>query len=169
MAVEGVLSDDSFGLVESPPLPEGLALFHALRSQFHVVLSTSQTEDSWVRRWLQYSAGIKPVEWARIMLADQPNWSEVEVFKRHMILCRAAAYDVRYVVTPSPQAAIAALRMGFTPLCCPHPVYSRTSFLPQAGEGGASWEQIENEVMAGRLARQNDDRLLIDDQIEEDQ
>jgi hypothetical protein len=162
MTVEGVLSDDTFGFPATPPLPQGLLLFHGLSSQFMVVLSSTHTDHEAVRRWLQYSAGLKPTQWARILLANEDE-DELEVRKRHLTFCLSSGMDLRYLVTPDPRLAVHSIQAGITPLCCPHPAYSRASFLPDAGQGRIAWDEIEAEVMVGRLTRQDDARLEVDD------
>lgn len=166
LAIEGVLAseDDQGGLATSHTIPEGLLLFYALASQFHVVLSTLSVTPEVPKRFL-HEAGVRPTDYARLLLA-LPGASDLDARVRHFSVARAQGWDLRYVIDPDPEVAKAALARGICPLCCPHPRYSRPSFLPNAGQGGLSWEAIVAEQKGQGAIRAADDRVLADD-IEE--
>jgi hypothetical protein len=158
MTVEGVLTDDTFDFPGAPSLQEGILLFHGLASVFTVHLSSATTNEEAVRRFLTYGCGIKATQWGSLWIAkeDEPK---TDTHMRHLIHAQSNRYDIRYFVTPDPWMARQSIKRGITPLLCPHPSYSRPSFLPHAGQGRADWHRIETEVMNGRLLRDEDPRL----------
>jgi hypothetical protein len=169
MTVEGVLTDDSCDFPGAPPLQEGLLLFHGLSAVFSVHLSAATVREDAVRRFLEYGCGIKPTQWAGIWVGREGEEPEGAVHMRHLTHMQSNLYDLRYFVTPNPTLAKLAIRRGITPLLCPHPAYSRPSFLPHAGEGRKDWADIEAEVMNGRLLRKEDTRLNAGDYEAEDE
>lgn len=158
MTVEGVLTDDTFDFPGAPPLQEGILLFHALASTFTVHLTAATPNEEAVRRFLHQACGIKATQWGTLWVAEEGQ-PETDAHMKHLIHAQANKYDIRFFVTPDPWLAKQSIRRGITPLLCPHPSYSRPSFLPHAGTGRADWRKIETEVMNGRLLRKEDARL----------
>lgn len=159
ISIEGVLKSD-----QEQILPEGLALFHGLRTQMHIVFSSLETRDVAVRRWFR-EAGIANETFARLELA-RADESELETRTRHVLETRAQGYDLRYVVESNPQVAKYCISMGVTPLLCPHPLYGRESFLPHSREGGQSWYEMEMALQQQEATKAEDERSGINDDPE---
>ncbi len=151
MAIEGVLADDldPSSLVGSQTLPNGFRLFHCLRNQFQVVLSTLGNPET-AQAFLQPS-GIKESDYS-ILLSNNDRIS-------HLRRARQIGFRIEYLFDSDPDVAVAALRLGCVPMCCPHPAYGRSSFLPDAGQGKRSWAEIVAEVQGQRGAKSVDPRL----------
>jgi hypothetical protein len=173
MSVEGVLSDrDEAPLIGAGKVDQGVSLFHAFHSQFNVVLSTLEPDEERAVSWLRQVAGIQPHQWARLVRAtddEADDGDAVAVRRRHLIEARAQNYDIRYFVDPNPRVALSCLATGVTPMCCPHPVYARESFLPDSRSGGLSWEAIQDRVLGDRASLIRDPRLQVNDIAEEDE
>lgn len=167
LCVEGVMSEDDTTALGMTPLHEGLYLFQGLSQVFQVILSSVSSDEDALVRWLTYGMGVRKNDWARLLSADNPDENEDHIRRRHFTFLRSTGSDLAYVVTADPAFARFVLRAGVTPLLCPHPTYSRSSFLPDAGSGRVAWDFIEREVQAGRLMRNRDVRLEDADQAED--
>lgn len=169
LSVEGVLAEDAASLAQASPIDSGTALFNVLRSGFHVCLSSVEPDEALVRRWLTTSCGIRPDHWARLLVSAHEESVESEERIRHAMTLRAAGYDLRWVIDPNPWVARGLLELGITPMCCPHPYYSRPSFLPDSGTGGMGWDQIEEQVLGQRRSILGDQRLVPDTALASDE
>lgn len=154
LSVEGVLAEDtSDDLLLAQPQPEGIALYQSLVEQFQVWLSTRSQDYDVVSRWLD-EAGVKLTKGRVLLLVGDGTAS---VRRTHFIHIRRQC-DLRYVIDPDPEFARWVLGRGVTPMCCPHPAYSRYSFLPHTPAGAAAWDSIVSEVMGQRGVRLLDRR-----------
>lgn len=167
IALEGVMAEeDPGGLALSQPIPEGRMLFYSLREHFNIVLSTLESDEARANRWLVLNS-IKPADYGRLLLCDiRPPARPRSVREAHIMRTRALGYDLRYVLCDDPEVARLCLERGITPLCCPHPVYSRSSFLPDSREGGLSWDAIVAAQTGQKEKREKDNRTLVDDFVE---
>jgi len=156
--IEGVLVDDSLDVPVYSGFSDGILLFHALASTFGVVLSTLSLDQYQMSRWLVTTLAMRSPQWSRLLVAEEGE-SEADTRSRHLNFLRSTGSEISYVVTADPAFARASIAAGVTPLCCPHPAYSRPSFLPTAGEGKAQWDAIEAEVLKGKISRLEDRRL----------
>lgn len=130
----------------------------------HIVFSSLERRDEAVRRYFR-EFGIQNETFARLELAREDE-SALETRTRHILSTRAQGYDLRYVVETDPQIAKYCLSMGITPLFCPHPLYSRSSFLPHSREGGQSWYEMEMALHQQVEIKAEDDRSGINDDPE---
>jgi hypothetical protein len=168
VAIEGVIAEDNpDGLTGASTIDEGITLFHALARGFHIVLSSLEQDEATVHRWLATQAGIVPRHWARLLRGERLDATNLATRQRHVMLTRSSGYDLRYVVDPDPRVALHCLRAGVTPLCGPHPLYARASFLPDSQEGGASWDAINAALVTTRNVRAQDPRGYFDDDTED--
>lgn len=151
MVVEGVLATDEPELALSQVVPQGVALFHALRDHFSVALSTVAPVEA-AERWLEL-AGIDLSRQTARLLSGDPGLPVERVRRRHFDTMRSSGGELAYVVDPDPEMARFYLRRGVTPLCCPNPLFARYSFLPDSQAGGAGWDQIVAEINDQRVAR----------------
>lgn len=159
ISVEGIISGETDSLVGAFPLPHGINLFHSLAKGFHIVLSSIESDETLVHHWLSSQAGILPRHWSRLLLGREGE-DPFEARQRHVMLVRSGSYDLRYVVDADPRIALVCLKAGITPLCAPHPLYARSSFLPDSQAGQASWALITEHLQDQRLANIQDPRLL---------
>lgn len=173
MSVEGVLSDrDEAPLIGAGKVDQGVSLFHSLATQFHVVLSTLEPDEDRAIAWLRQIAGIQPNQWARLSRATEDEAMDgdaIVVRRRHLLETRSQNYDIRYFVDPDPRVALSALAAGVTPMCCPHPIYARESFLPDSQAGRPAWDAIAARVIGDRALMIQDPRLRVPDINEEDE
>jgi hypothetical protein len=136
------------------------------------VLSTLESSEDKVVNWLRQVAGIQPRQWARLLRATDDeaiDGDAVIVRRRHLVESRAQNYDVRFFFDPDPKVALSCLASGVTPMCCPHPVYARESFLPDSRIGRPSWDAIADRIMTDRVTLTQDPRLHVLDINEEDE
>lgn len=172
ISVEGIISDrDEAPLAGAGKLDQGASLFHALSAQFHVVLSTLEPDEDKAHSWLRQIGGIVPKQWARLLRATDDEalmGDSVTVRRRHLMEARAQNVDLRYFFDPDPRVALSCLASGVTPMCCPHPLYSRASFLPDSRVGRPSWDAVADKIVTDRMTLIRDPRLQVVDIAEED-
>lgn len=159
ISIEGVIKSDSGQVIQ-----EGLALFHGLRTQMHIVFSSLEKREESVKRFFR-ECGIPGETFARLELARE-NETELETRTRHILSARANGYDLRYVVETDPEVARYCLNVGVTPLFCPHPLYARASFLPHSRDGGESWYEMEMALHEQAEIKAEDRRSGINDDPE---
>lgn len=161
MTIEGTLADDMFKFPQCPSIPDGVVLFHALATAFPIILSTFTATHEAAKEFLQYVCGCRVTAW-RALWTAQENESPIEAQERHLQTALAQG-PLAFYVTANPAMALYALDLGVTPLCCPHPAYARSSFLPHTPEGLRTWADIEAQVIQKRLMRLGDSRSLGED------
>lgn len=165
ISIEGVISEDMADLPLAQAIPEGLALYHALASQFRLHISSTWPDETRVLQWLK-EAGIRPDTYQTVYVGEE-GVEPLLVRHHHFSLARRGA-DLRYVVDSDPAYARFCLGRGVTPLCCPHPAYSRYSFLPDSDEGTLSWNDITNTLLKQAEVKEDDRRLDEEPQVEEE-
>ena len=162
ITIEGVLAEESTGLAAADLIPEGRMLYFALRSQFNIILSTLDPPQR-AANWLTLQ-NIRKTDYARLFTREGlEHLDRAAVRHRHITQARALGYDLRYVFTDDPATARWCVQRGITPMCCPHPAYARSSFLPDSREGGLSWDQIEATQNLMASLRKADTRTLVDE------
>lgn len=145
MSIEGILSKD--GPPNGQPIVTGLRLFHALRSQFKVLLSTLCVEQDWIDHWLNV-VGIKETHY--LGNAD-PECDDYEVRMRHFLEARRSGYELTLVFDSNPQVCAEIMRQGVTAVVFAHPRYSRPEARPDYANPIKPWDEFERAVTAERV------------------
>lgn len=137
------------------PIDTGKLLYHALSSQYGIVILSNETKDQ--REWLS-DQGIRIDNY---YYAPELGVDRVTQIKS---LHFEYGYSIDLVVEPDPHHVARLLQYGIPTLGFFHPYYSHPSWRPDgSGSNAESWEEIKQEIMQGKAYRADDDRLSFED------
>lgn len=157
LSIEGVLSKG--GPPNGQPIDTGMRLFHCLRAQFKVVLSSLCPNEDWIEHWLSV-VGIRDLH----HFAGEEELEPFEIRMAHLTAARVAAYDMGLVIDADPQVCAEVLRQGVPTLLFSHPRYARPEARPDYDRSLRPWGEIEEEITVQRKHR--DHPLKIDAEME---
>ena len=134
------------------PVWDGLKLYHALATQYKVVLDSGHDDYTDIEHWCQVNGLARHV----LVMARDATEEALEgpvLASRHLDEWRGQGFDVSLYVTADPAVAATMLARGVTTLLLTHPAYARPEFRPDHDRGLRSWEQIEAEVTEAAAKR----------------
>lgn len=137
MVVNGVLRDD-----QKRPIPEGIALFHALSQGYRVVLAV---EDKIVdAHWLMMEGLTGYQELLDENVPGALRGQEETLSQVEFLLGRGQ--QVGIVVLANPQSAAFVVERGVTVSLFVHPRFTRPEYRPDWNGGMRRWDDIVAEI-----------------------
>lgn len=127
------------------PVWVGLQMYHALRSQFRLVLDTTHDDFTDIEHWCAVN-GLKSHVLTLAREAGQDGLHDLAVRLGHLREWRSQGFDISLYVTAEPATAANMLREGVPTLLLAHPAYARPEFRPDHERGMKPWAEIEDEV-----------------------
>ena len=146
------------------PIVAGVALYHALKSSFNLVLISDEPETERSKDHLDRFLAMNGMNKHQHIVHANP-WSkelhgEVDERVRQVTALRMSGFVVDLVVEPNPDKAAALFNSGYLVLHFMHPQYSRSEWRPDAPEPGPrDWDKLSAQVEREALLRAKDDRL----------
>lgn len=133
------------------PVWEGLKLYHALATQFKVVLDSTHDDITQVEHWCR----VNGLERHILTLHNDIDVDASEALIRdlHLVTWRGQGLDIEVYVTASPATARTMMGAGITTLLLAHPAYARPEFRPDHERGLKPWAEIEEEVTEAAARR----------------
>ena len=152
VAIDGVLARPSERVVESVPIPTGLALYLALSDVYRMVLVSTDPDRDALLYFLRYQ-GISG--YAELLAGPSLGEPPVEVVRGAQLTgLRSRGTSVELVVDAAPAVIAMAMHRGVTGLLFAHPKYAYAEFRPDAVGRVRPWDLIEAEMA-------NQDRLRV--------
>lgn len=137
MVVNGVLRDD-----QKRPIPEGIALFHALSQGYRVALAV---EDKIVdAHWLMMEGLTVYQELIDENVPGALRGQEETLSQVEYLLGRGQ--QVSLVVLANPQSAAFVVERGVTVSLFVHPRFTRPEYRPDWNGGMRRWDDIVTEI-----------------------
>lgn len=156
LCLEGVLCK---GLPPNdPPIWVGLQLYHALATQFRLVLDSSHEDILDIEHWLQVN-GLKRHSLVLQREPEQEGLEDVLLRRIHLGEWRAHGFDVALYVTSDPSVAKVMMGLGVATLMLAHPQYARPEHRPDFESSVKPWAEIEEEITATALLRETTPRI----------
>lgn len=159
VCIEGVLCKGK--PPNGPPVWEGLKLYHALASQFKVVLDSTHDDFTDIEHWCKVNGLNRHV---LVLARDDPNASDDMVRDTHLCEWRSQGFGVELYVTASPYTAKLMMGAGVITLLLAHPAFARPEFRPDHDRGMKPWAAIEAEVT--EAAERRDTTVRIDAEMQ---
>lgn len=159
MTVEGVLAHPgpSGRVAAGLPIEEGHRLYYALATQWRVMMITAERDPDPVETWLRRE-GFRDFA-GLAALGPQERSDSLKMATLHHIRKQRAHGHVGLLVTSSPPAAAASMRMGVPALLFASPTYLRPEFRPDHDRTPRPWDEIQEEVDAQEEMHKRDARL----------
>lgn len=156
LELEGVLCKGS--PPNDPPVWTGLQMYHALATQFRLVIDSEHDDITEIEHWLMTN-GLKRHSLVLLREAHQDGLEAPLLRKIHLGEWRAQGFDVALYVTADPAVAKAMMTAGVTTLLMAHPAYARPEHRPDYEGGLKPWAEIEEEINATALKRESVPRI----------
>jgi|SRR5882724_10820057 len=164
VSLEGVLCKGS--PPNAPPVWVGLQLYHALATQFRVVLDSSHDDIGEIEHWLMIN-GLKRHTLVLWREAQHDQLEEVVLRRIHLGEWRSQGFDVALYVTADPAVAALVMNNGAPALLMSHPAYARPEHRPDHERSMKPWADIEDEITATALLREKTPRIDAEMDFEE--
>jgi hypothetical protein len=160
ITVDGVLRKH----VSSAPVPVGIALYHALTTQFTVLLvSDGEAED--LKRWMRLESINKH---AAFVCNDTVLEQKSAPVRRLAQLnhLRSRGYSIQLVVEPDPQVSAKLISQGFNVANFIHTQYALPQWRPDYESSVKPWNELVTEAEELQFLRDQDARFK---QLEDNQ
>ena len=151
MPIEGILRDPVGGQV----LIEGYYLYRTLSSMYEVILTTTQSNRSWVKEWLGLEGVFK---YAQIVYPDYRIFvtdTEGTNISRHL---RLQGYNIDFWICNDPRLAIELINAGESTMLVTQPPYALPEWHPDTPKGAPKWEELVRKTLLDKAARMADIR-----------
>lgn len=140
--------EDVMARPDQSPIPAGLRLVRALRSNWRMALSTGMTKDR-AQNWLLVNGFPKDFfQYGYYRAVTEATLDDDDVFRAHLDMAQHNA-PIELVVTASPARAAMAMRRSITALMYGSPATARPEFRP--AKVNRAWSEIEEEVSKRRI------------------
>lgn len=159
IAVEGVLGEHS-PIHGFYPIPGGVKLARSLRSEYRLVLGTTQSGTEGVEQWLRINGMVSPGFYDELVYRES-NWDldDAGVQARHALNLRSTGHDVALVISADPEAVLRVSQLGMPCLFFVNPAYRWAEYRPDRKRLPRPWQDIDDEIVRQRELRANDPRL----------
>jgi hypothetical protein len=160
IVVEGVLGEHST-LHGFHPIVDGIRLARALRSEYQLVLATSQADGDSVAFWLKIN-GMGQPSFYEALLYREDRWSDQDdpdLLATHAAQLRSNAADLNLVVSGDPHAVLNVSAAGFPTLFFVNPTYRWAEYRPDYKRLPKPWQDIDDEMIRQRELKATDPRL----------
>ena len=127
------------------PIWIGTQMYHALATQFRVVIDSVHDDINEIEHWLQVNA-LKRHTLILHRAPEMIDLEEAQVRSVHLIEWRSQGFDVALYVTTDPVVAAHMMRMGVPTLLLAHPQFSRPEYRPDHEHELRRWDDIEDEI-----------------------
>ena len=134
------------------PIWEGLQVYHALRSQFRVVIDSAHDDYTEAEHWLTVN-GLRSHALLLTLDATEEALEGPVLRQTHLAVWRSQGFDVGLYVTADPAVAALMMTAGVTTFLFGHPAYARPEFRPGTEKGMKPWAAIEDEVTEALAVR----------------
>jgi hypothetical protein len=141
----------------SVPLSIGIAVYHSLKSNFNILLYSSQD-----RKELDYTLNIESLKiHAAVEYNESPRqWlSGPERKLVQLNSLRQRGYRIELVIEPDPEAAALMLTNGFNIMNFIHSAYQVPSWRPDFTGQDRKWETLERTATAMAELKALDERI----------
>jgi hypothetical protein len=152
MAISGVLRAP----VGGQPIPEGVALYHALTGDFNLVLSDDHglSRADWdhfaITQGLDAHSGIVP--W----ISFHRDHAEDKLAQCDTV--RRGGYSVAFVIDPDPAVCALLIATGYNTMLFTHNEYAHPDWRPDAHVHPRPWDDISHQVAENARLRLADTR-----------
>jgi hypothetical protein len=150
--IEGILRKPVGGQVN----PDGLYLFRTISAWYRVILTTFDTNRTWVQEWLDKEGIFK---YDDILYGDlcinvtQGYWTNI------IRILRTRGYNLDMVMVNGPAEALEVSANGVPVLMYTQPAYGLPEWLPDSGKGTEAWATLVGKIETERSARMTDRRM----------
>jgi hypothetical protein len=160
IAVEGVLGERST-LHGFHPIVDGIRLARALRSEYQLVLATTQADDSSVEFWLKINGMGRPSFYESLSYRES-RWADLsdpDLLGEQAAQLRSSGADLNLVVSSDPLAVLGATGAGFPALFFVDPTYRWAEYRPDRKRLPKPWQDIDDEMTRQLELKNTDPRL----------
>jgi hypothetical protein len=154
--LEGVLCKGS--PPNGAPVWTGIQTYHALATQFRLVVDTAHDDITEIEHWLK----VNSLNRHTLVLQCEPEEAAlgpVELRQAHLAEWRAHGFDIALWVTSDPLVAASMMRAGITSLLFAHPQFARPEHRPDHESTLRPWDAIEEEITAQLALREQAPRI----------
>jgi hypothetical protein len=141
----------------APPVWAGLQVYHALATQFRLVVDSAHDDVTDIEHWLKVNS------LARHTLVLQRDVGDPQdalgVREAHLAEWRSQGFDIALWLTSDPRVAASMMRAGITAVLFAHPQYARPEHRPDHESTLRPWDEIEEEVTAQLALREQTPRV----------
>lgn len=128
------------------PVWAGMQTYHALATQFRVVVDSDHDDITDIEHWLKVN-GLSRHTLTLLREPEDGLLSPAELRLAHLEEWRAHGFDISLWVTSSPVVAARLMEAGVTVLVFAHPKFLRPEYRPDhEASGPKPWDEIEDEV-----------------------
>jgi hypothetical protein len=160
ITVEGVLGEHST-IHGFHPIVDGVRLARALRSEYQLVLGTTQADVDSVEFWLRINGMTKP-GFYEALLGREARWADLsdqDLLLRHASQLRASGADLALVVSSEPPSLLLTTMAGFPSLFFINPSYRWGEYRPDRKRLPKPWQDIDDEMTRQAELKATDPRL----------